>query len=325
VTSAPSRAGVAQRAGVSLVEVIAIWLVVTILTLAVLITYSWVSPADLYHVSRGGFLGGLSRVLVHLNYPVAFLSIGLAGFSWARLVSLPGVLSPVAHRLVGALTLLSVILCLVAAAPGVVEQSDLDAKPINVVPALGVLLALTVTVIAVRAAGLGVSAVWTPTANWITFGAATFLVILSLPLILAEFGIYIDDVPLLGRLFFSKETPAGQELHAVHLGHHHGLDGTVFALTALALLRPFGQLAAGWLRGVLATVVALFFVYGVANAFEDFWGEQIEKRGWASFEILPNVIRPEPNLAWGIMLVVIVIVTVVLVRRPTMRVARVDG
>ncbi len=172
------------------------------------------------------------------------------------------------------------------------------------------------TIITVRSAGLGVSAAWTPAANWVALGFAGVLVVISLPLILAEFGLYIGDVPLLGRLFMSKEVPAGHELRAVHLGHHHGLDGAVFALTGLVLLRPFGQLAAGWLRGILAAVVALFLVYGVANAFEDFWGEQIKKRGWTSFEFLPNVTRPELNLAWGVMLVAIIAIMTVLVRRP---------
>jgi hypothetical protein len=323
--AAPMRTGVAQRVGVSLVEVVAIWLLVAVLTLGVLITYSLVSTADLYHVSKDGLTGGLGRTLVHLNYPVAFIAIALVAFAWARLVSVPEALAPVARRLVGGLTLLAIGFCLVAAAPGVVEQSDLDAKPINVVPALGVLLAVTVTVIVVRAAGLGVPAVSTPASNWIALGFASVLVFFSLPLILAEFGVYIGDVPLLGRIFMSKDIPTGHELRAVHLGHHHGLDGTVFALAALALLRPFGQLATGWLRGVLAAVVALLLVYGVANAFQDFWGEQIEKRGWASFEILPNVTRPELNLAWGVMLVAIIVVTTVLVRRPAVQSVSVSG
>jgi hypothetical protein len=316
---APSRAGINYRTGVSLTEVAGIWLVAAIWTLGILVTYSWVSPADLYHVSRDGLAGGAGRALVHLNFPLAFAAIALAGFAWARIAAVPDALSPVARRLLAGLTLVAVGLCLVAAVPGVVEQGDLDAKPVNIVPAIGVLLALAVTAVAVRATGWGMPAVWRPAANWVALAIAGVLVVLSLPWILADFGMYIGDVPLLGRLFMSKEIPAGHELRAVHLGHHHGLDGTFFALTALALLRPFGQLAAGWLRGVLAVVVSLLFVYGIANFFEDFWGEQIEKHGWASFDILPNVTRPELNLAWGAMLVAIVSVAGVLVRRPASR------
>jgi hypothetical protein len=310
------RARVEHREGVGLIEVVGVWLTVTILTLGVLVTYSWVSPADLYHVSEGGLAGGLGRALVHLNYPVAFIAIGLVGFAWARIVSLPDALPAATRRLIGGLTILAIGLCLVAALPGVVEQGDLDAKPINAVPAVGVVLAVVVTIIAVRATGLGSSHAWSREANWIALGFAGALILLSLPLLLAEFGVYIGDIPLLGRIFMSKEIPDGHELPAVHLGHHHGLDGTLFALTGLVLLRPFAQLVTGRLRGTLAVVIALFLVYGVANAFEDFWGEQIEKRGWTSIEILPNVTRPELNPAWGVMLVAIVAITVILVRRP---------
>src|SRR4029450_13733626 len=38
------------------------------------------------------------------------------------------------------------VLCAVTALPGVVDQHDLDAKPVNVVPALGVAIALGVVV-----------------------------------------------------------------------------------------------------------------------------------------------------------------------------------
>jgi hypothetical protein len=316
---ASSRAGINHRTGVSLIGVAGIWLVAAVWTLGILVTYSWVSPANLYHVSRDGLDGGASRALVHANFPLAFAAIALAGFAWARFAAVPDALSLVARRLLAGLTLLAIGLCLVAAMPGVVEQGDLDAKPINIVPAIGVLLALAVTAVVVRATGWGMPAVWHPAANWVALAIAGVLVMLSLPWILADFGIYVGDVPLLGRAFMSKEIPAGHELRAVHLGHHHGLDGTFFALTALALLRPFGQLAAGWLRVVLAAIVSLLFVYGIANFFEDFWGEQIEKRGWVSFDILPNVTRPELNLAWGVMLVAIVAIAGVLVRRAEWR------
>ncbi|MBA3475348.1 MAG: hypothetical protein H0T10_01160, partial [Actinobacteria bacterium] len=47
----------------------------------------------------------------------------------------------------------AIALCAVTALPGVVDQGDLDARWINVVPALGVALALGVTVAAVLRAG----------------------------------------------------------------------------------------------------------------------------------------------------------------------------
>jgi len=93
------------------------------------ITYSRIRPEDLYHTSRGGLAGGLGRALVFLNYPTAIIAIAIVilvadrtRWTWPAI--------------------LAVALCAVIVVPGVVDQSDLDAKWINVVPAVGVLIAL---------------------------------------------------------------------------------------------------------------------------------------------------------------------------------------
>ena len=65
-----------------------------------------------------------------------------------------------ADRLRGHLAIVAgvgALLCAVVFWPGVVEQSDLDAKPVNALPALGVLVAVVLTVIALARGGVGAS------------------------------------------------------------------------------------------------------------------------------------------------------------------------
>jgi len=50
-------------------------------------------------------------------------------------------------------------------------------------------------------------------------------------------GVYVGDVPPLGNVFLSRQEPPGGGWPAVHLGHHHGLDGTLLALGSLTLAR----------------------------------------------------------------------------------------
>ena len=39
--------------------------------------------------------------------------------------------------------------------------------------------------------------------------------------------------------------------------------------------------------------------YGIANAANDFWFEQIVKRGWTRWTI-PNVLYPKASIAWAL-------------------------
>jgi hypothetical protein len=84
-------------------------------------------------------------------------------------------------------------------------------------------------------------------------------------------------------------------LAAVHLGFHHGNGGVVLALIALLLSRvPAGH--------ALRAYLSLQLVYGIANALQDAWNEQLWKRDWVGWHA-PGVIRPELTLGWlGILL-----------------------
>jgi hypothetical protein len=100
-----------------------------------------------------------------------------------------------------------------------------------------------------------------------------------------------------------------QDLHglpvfppAVHHGHHHGMDGLLLVLSALLLSRVVGSVAASTLRAVSMAYLALMFCYGIGNIANDFWIEQVVKRGWTTWEI-PNVLEPRATVAWAIIVI----------------------
>ncbi len=194
-----------------------------------------------------------------------------------------------------------------------VDQADLDARPINALPAVGVALSAVLTIVAVR--GGGVRRLGRRSGDAARAGAAVALLVLSLPWLLADLGVYVGDVPLLGRGFLSKEVPPGETLPAVHLGHHHGLDGVLLALTAVLLTRCLGVVAHDAIRRALAWYLPVLLVYGLANAAQDFWLEQVVKRGWAP-DAFPSLLCPTLSPAWAAMLLAAVILHALLIARP---------
>ena len=179
----------------------------------------------------------------------------------------------------------AVTLCAVTALPGVVDQGDLDARWINALPALGVALALALTVRAVRKDGA--SFVRRARGDPLRLVLGVALVLLALPWLAAETGFYFP-----GDVFLGEEMPPVRDegIAAVHLGFHHGMGGVELALSALLLSRvPAGQV----LRGYLSLMLA----YGLANAVQDGWNEQLWKRGTVDHHI-ESLLRPELSLGW---------------------------
>jgi hypothetical protein len=117
---APDRLPVTGRP--SLVESFGVWVAFGLVGLATAVTYTRVEPEELYHTSVGGLAGGLGRALVFLNYPVALVAIATLAVSLDRLDARPLWL---------VFAGVAVVLCAIVAAPGVVDQDDLDAKPVN--------------------------------------------------------------------------------------------------------------------------------------------------------------------------------------------------
>lgn len=275
-------------------EALAVWALWGIDVALVLATYSRLSPDDLYHVSNEGLAGGSSRAAVLLDFPIALVAIVLA-------VAATAVLPRRAWLVAGP----AIALCAVVAWPGVVDQGDLDVKAVNALPALGVVLVLALTVAATRRAG----AAFAERRPWdsarVVLGAVVLVV--SLPWLAAELGFF------LGGGVFLTERPYreanGEVLPAVHLGHHHGLDGALLLTSALVLSRarpPRYAVAYTALVGALAA-------YGAVNFVQDTWHEQLVKRGWLAWDI-PSALVPRAHWIWLVMIGLAVVLTLAMRR-----------
>jgi hypothetical protein len=253
----------------------AVWAAYGAVAAAMIATYSRVAPAELYNVSGTGLAGGLSRALVYLNFPVALVAAPL-GLLAAGRIGTRGA------RVAG---VVAAALCAVVVVPGVVDQSDLDARWVNVVPATGVSIALVLELLA-RPQRVRIGR-WT-IVTWIALG------IVSLVWIAAELGFHLTFV-----VFRAGELWHGEA--AVHLGHHHGLDGAMLAATALVLLQASRRLLS-------RAYACLMLAYGLVNCIQDAWTEQVVKRDWTTHAI-PNALHPAVNGAW---LAIVVIAAVVL-------------
>jgi hypothetical protein len=266
--------------------VIEVWLLVAVDVLLALITY-WRLPArELYNVSGTGMRGGLSRALVEANFPAALVAIAVL----LAVVPRPRWLAVTAG-----------LLCLVVAVPGVVDQNNLDAKPVNAVVAAGVVLALVLSLRAdvppARPAGRA----------RIALGVA--LALLCAEWIAAALGFYLDGVPLLRWVFQTGRhiTGNGPVHPAVHHGVHHGWQGLLLILTVLLLTRlP--------LRPWVMPLYALLVAYAIGNIVNDGFEEQIVERGWAHSNF-PSVLQPTVNWGWGAVLVAAALIWAIWLRR----------
>jgi hypothetical protein len=248
---------------------------------AVIATYSRFPAAELYHVHHTGTIAaGFGRELVALNYPFALVAIALVGLAWPRL-----------H---GGLRIAGVVaIALCAVVPFTVDQGNLDARPRNAVPALGLALAVALVLV------VGVSDARRVRGDRLRIGIAAVLLFFAAPLIAAELGFFLDGVPFLGWFFETGRLASQPGVtglhHAVHHGQHHGWQNTMLALAALAFSRlPRPR--------VLDAYLALMLAYGIGNLVNDDWLEQVVKRGWTSHEV-PGVILPAANWGWAAVLV----------------------
>src|SRR5439155_7236706 len=102
-------------------ECLAVFALLGIVALEILVTYARLPAAELYHVSGTGVAAGFGRALVFLDFPVALAALAL----------LLLVLDGAAGRVATAACVLAAALCAVVFWPGVVDQADLDARPVN--------------------------------------------------------------------------------------------------------------------------------------------------------------------------------------------------
>ena len=167
----------------------------------------------------------------------------------------------------------------------VVDQADLDARVVNLIPAAGVVLAGPLTAAATIRAGGGLQ----PRRAGDPLRAIVAIVVgvLSLPWLAALLGFYLPGDVFMGEELFPVDK--GRLEAAVHLGGHHGLFGALLLLTALALSRvqPTGRRLG---EGLIAANAALAG-YGAINFAQDLWLEQVVKRGWVAWRI-PSAVVP---------------------------------
>ena len=280
-----------RRGGASQGESLVTWAMWAVVLAIVFATY-WRLPPDtraatddLYHVSGNGLVGGLSRVLVELNFPLALVAIV------AVLVAVDAL-----PRRAWAVAAPAIGLSAVVAWPGVLDQDDLDARAVNVIPALGVALALGLTAAAARrsGAGLALRLPFDPVRATI----AAVLLLVAIPWIAADLGFFLPDgVFIMRRVALDTD---GLPIAAVHLGHHHGMDGTLVALSAILLSRP--RLRRGATASVTVAVTSLAFAYGIVNCVQDAWNEQLVKRGTLHWQV-PSAILPSLSWIWLVILV----------------------
>jgi hypothetical protein len=261
-------------------EVSAVLALVVVDGAAVIATYSRFPWTELYNVHHSGIAAGFRRELVALNFPFALVGIALVGLAWPRL-----------HGMLRIVGVVAIALC--AVVYFAVDQANLDAKPLNVVPALGLALAVGLVL------AVGVPLERGVRGDRVRIALAAVLLFFAVPLVAAELGFFLDGVPVLGWFFetgrLTSQPGVGGLHHAVHHGQHHGWEATMLALTALA----FSRLAR---PRVLDGYLALMLAYGIGNLVNDDWLEQVVKRGWTNDE-MPSVLTPTANWGWAAVLV----------------------
>lgn len=273
-------------------EALGAWALWAMVTLAVLVTYSRLDATELYNVSREGFVGGVGRTVVLLNFPIALVAVALALVAVAAL-------PPRAWLVAGPAIGLSAVV------PFAVDEDDLDVRWVNAIPVLGVVLALALTIAAARRAGTSFAP--RRAGDPLRLVAAALVLLFSLPWIAAELGFHLPGDVFLGEELYREED--GRLFAAVHLGHHHGGDGAMLVLTSLLVSRV--SLRQGALRLVVKSYLGVMLAYGAVNLVQDLWHEQVVKRGWADVDI-PSALLPGLRPIWLVIVALAVAATMVL-------------
>ncbi len=275
-------------------EALATWGMWALVVACVVVTYSRLDPAETYHVHREGIVGGLSRAVTVINFPIGLVAIALALIAVAAL--------PRTAWLVAAP---AIVLC--AMIPFFNTQSNLDAHWGNALPAVGVGMALGLTVAAARRAGSS----FAPRRPWdgVRLVIAAVVLLVSLPWFAAELGFHFPGDVFMGEELGREKD--GTVIAAVHLGHHHGQDGALLLVSALVLSRV--AIAPARLRIVVHAALGALLAYGAVNMVQDAWNEQLYKRDWTDASI-PSAILPALTPIWLVVVGLAVLSTFVLLR-----------
>lgn len=287
-TAQPDRSGIA--------EALAVWSLLAVVGSELLVTYSRIPIQELYHVRSGGLGAGVSRVLAFVGFPVGLIALAIVAIVSDRV--------PQRSILVGAGA--GIVLAAAILWPGALDEAGLEAPAARAIAAVGVAIAVLLTLSAARAVGRGSFGPRQP-GDAGRLAVATLFLAGALPWLAADLGLSLDRLPPLGWIFQTDSLarqPGVPGLHpSVHDGHHHGMDGVLLVLATLILSRALTSLRHRRLRLGLGAYLSFLFVYGAANAIQDFWLEQVVKRGWTD-DVLPMMLVPSATVAWVVILAV---------------------
>lgn len=276
------------------VEVVVLWVLLAVVATEILTTYTRVPAAELYYVTGSGLGLAIRQTLLFVGFPAGLVAVLLAGVSADRR-------SPRAALLLTAVMAVAAITAVVGAG---VDEVDADVRTISILAVGGVAIAAALSMAAARG---GLAPLRRLPGDRLRVIAALALALLAIPWMLADLGFAVDQVPGLNRVFISEAVrpDPGRPLpfSAVHDGHHHGMDGVLLAWSALLGSRLLAGLGTARLRGALGPYVALLLVFGTANAAQDFWTEQVVKRGLVSYE-LPRFTAVSVDVKWLLLLVI---------------------
>jgi len=292
VVARENRAGLRATTGIG--EALVVWSMFAVVAIEMFATYARTPAVELFQPQYAGLAGATHRLLLVAGFPVALAAIPIVALVAAR----------VRRPVVTIVATVAAITSATVLGSGIVAESDADVKTVNVVAVSGVVAALALTVMGVREAGVG-HLRQRQQGDVLRVFVALALLALAPPWIAADLGVSLDRVPLLRRLYITDVpvyVPGRGTIAAVHDGHHHGMDGVLLALTALLLSRGIPWVAQKSLRMALVLYLSVLFAYGTENALQDFWGEQIVKRGWTT-ATLPETLLPRASLAWGLLIV----------------------
>jgi hypothetical protein len=280
-------------------EVLAIWTLFAVVAVEIFITQSRLPATELYHPASSGLSEGAYGALSFAGFVGALIALGI----------LPIIVDRLRIRTVAIVAPIAAVLAATILWPGAIHEADLDTSPVHILSALGAALILVLTIVAARRAG---SRRWLERqpGDVARIVLGVVLVFIGLPWMAADLGLSLT-LPGLHWLYQTNQLrsqPGVPGLHqAVHYGHHHGMNGVLLAVAALVLSRAIHSVRGAWLRHALAGYLALLLAYGLGNAVQDFWLEQIVKRGLTSFQ-LPMVLAPAANWGWAAVLLVAVAV-----------------
>lgn len=276
-----------ERTGIA--DALLVWAILAVVALEVLVTYTRTPVQELYHAHTGGIAEGAGRTLAFVGFPIGPAALAVLPVAVDRARPRHAVLAATA----------ATALAVAVLWPGALDEAGLDAAPARALAAVGVSLSLAMTLAAWHATGAG--SLGREHGDIARIVTAALLFAVALPWMAADLGLSLDHVPVLRSVFLTDQLaaqPSRPGLHtAVHDGHHHGMDGILLAWTALLASRTLPHLRHAWARTALTAYPALLLVYGIANAVQDAWTEQIVKRGWTSYEI-PTLLVPTAHAAW---------------------------